>query len=70
MEVARPYLWAPDEAHLAHFFCCTVMVSCGPYYLCCPSLQAILDANARGHKLLIMDARPKINALANQVKKN
>ncbi|XP_074621963.1 phosphatidylinositol-3,5-bisphosphate 3-phosphatase MTMR2-like isoform X2 [Acropora palmata] len=30
--------------------------------------QAILDANARGHKLLIMDARPKINALANQAK--
>ncbi|XP_073253195.1 phosphatidylinositol-3,5-bisphosphate 3-phosphatase MTMR2-like isoform X2 [Porites lutea] len=31
--------------------------------------QAILDANARGHKLLIMDARPKINALANQALK-
>ena len=29
--------------------------------------QAILDTNARGHKLIIMDARPKINALANQV---
>lgn len=33
------------------------------------SVKAILDANARGHKLLIMDARPKINALANQVNK-
>lgn len=30
--------------------------------------QAILDTNARGHKLIIMDARPKINALANQAK--
>ncbi|KAK2563300.1 Myotubularin-related protein 2 [Acropora cervicornis] len=30
-------------------------------------IPAILDANARGHKLLIMDARPKINALANQL---
>lgn len=28
-----------------------------------------MDANARGHKLLIMDARPKINALANQALK-
>ena len=27
----------------------------------------MLDANARGHKLIIMDARPKINAVANQV---
>ena len=35
--------------------------------LCFPCLQAILEANARGHKLIIMDARPKINALANQV---
>ncbi|XP_031573534.1 myotubularin-related protein 2-like [Actinia tenebrosa] len=30
--------------------------------------QAILDANPQCHKLLIMDARPRINALANQAK--
>ncbi|KXJ22383.1 myotubularin-related protein 2 [Exaiptasia diaphana] len=30
--------------------------------------QAILDANPQCHKLLIMDARPRINAFANQAK--
>lgn len=40
-----------ERSHYSVFFC----------------YQAILDTNARGHKLIIMDARPKINALANQV---
>ncbi|XP_028401912.1 myotubularin-related protein 2-like [Dendronephthya gigantea] len=31
-------------------------------------LQSILDANPQCHKLLIMDARPRINAVANQAK--
>ena len=30
--------------------------------------QAILEANLQCHKLFIMDARPKINAVANQAK--
>lgn len=31
-------------------------------------LQAIMDANAQSHKLLIFDARPSVNAAANKVR--
>lgn len=30
-------------------------------------IQQIIDANPQGHKLYIMDARPKVNAQANRV---
>jgi len=30
-------------------------------------VQTILEANPQGHKLYIMDARPKVNAYANMV---
>ena len=30
-------------------------------------IQHIIDANPQGHKLYIMDARPKVNAQANRV---
>ena len=30
-------------------------------------IQSIMDANAQSHRILIMDARPKVNAMANIV---
>lgn len=51
LSYALPTWNVAERSHYRIFFC----------------YQAILDTNARGHKLIIMDARPKINALANQV---